>query len=426
MTTRRAFLTAAATAAGALGLAACGGGSSSGSGSAGTSSLRFIWWGNAVRNQATTKAIDAYVAATSGVSIKGEPGEWGSYWDKLATMTAGGDMPDVVQMDMAYVRDYGTRGALLDVAGNVDTSRFAKGTADAAKLAKGTFGVNAGVNAMTYLANPAVLQQAGVALPTDDWTWEKYAEILLAVSKAVPGTYGAANPANANNLELWLRQSGKSTYTDAGLGFAADDVASFFTYCLELQESGAVPPASLTVEDASKPLEQMLFATGKAAFTLNWSNQVTVLDKATGQDLVMLRPPSKAGDPAKAQLFYKASMLWSVSSKTKNKAAAFAFIDWLVNAPEAASILLAERGAPANTGRRAQIESGLGASDRKSFAYLATIENEVGDPLIAPLIGSSTVSKALERSINDLLFKRETPESAAKKFFDEAQSSIKV
>lgn len=437
-TTRRTLLgaTLGASAAGLLGLAGCStsaqpsGGTSAGAagGSAAANAptnMRFVWWGNAVRNKATGEVIEAYKKVKPNVSIQGEPGEWGSYWDKLATMTAANDMPDIVQMDMAYVREYGARGALLDVS-KVDMSKFARGTADAAKLPKGVFGVNAGVNAMTYLANPAVLQKAGVSMPSDSWTWDKYAEVLLQVSKAVPGTWGAANPLNSNNAELWLRQSGKGFYAENGLGFEAGDIAPFFAYCLKLQEDGAVPPASLTVEDASKPVEQMLFGTGKAAFTLNWSNQVTVLDKATGQDVVMLRPPSKAGDPAKAQLFYKASMLWSVSARSRNQQAALDFIGWLVNDPAAVGTLLAERGAPANTERRAQIEGNLNASDKKSFAYLAKIEKEVGDPLIAPLVGSSAVSKAFERYSNDVLFKKETPEAAAKKLVDEAKSLIKV
>ena len=59
--------------------------------------------------------------ANPGVKISGQPGEFNSYWDKLATQTAGGTAPDIIQMDMAYIAEYGTRGALLDLAKTVRT-----------------------------------------------------------------------------------------------------------------------------------------------------------------------------------------------------------------------------------------------------------------------------------------------------------------
>ncbi len=59
--------------------------------------------------------IDAYMKANPDVKISGQPGEFNSYWDKLATQTAGGQAPDIIQMDMNYISEYGTRGALLDL-----------------------------------------------------------------------------------------------------------------------------------------------------------------------------------------------------------------------------------------------------------------------------------------------------------------------
>ena len=57
--------------------------------------------------------IAAYQAANPNVKIEGQPGEFTSYWDKLATQTAGGTAPDIIQMDMNYISEYGNRGALL-------------------------------------------------------------------------------------------------------------------------------------------------------------------------------------------------------------------------------------------------------------------------------------------------------------------------
>ena len=44
-----------------------------------------------------------------------EPGEWGSYWDKLATQVAGTNMPDICQHDESQIAAYATKNTLLEL-----------------------------------------------------------------------------------------------------------------------------------------------------------------------------------------------------------------------------------------------------------------------------------------------------------------------
>ena len=122
MIDRRTALALGLAVPGLAGLAACGpnatggGGGGEGGGSADSGSLRLAWWGNPTRDENTTKVVEAYKESVPDVTIALEPGEWSGYWDKLATQTAGGDFPDIVQMDEKYLAEYGQRGALLDLA----------------------------------------------------------------------------------------------------------------------------------------------------------------------------------------------------------------------------------------------------------------------------------------------------------------------
>ena len=108
-------------------------------------SISFAWWGNDVRNKNTQAAIDVYMKANPNVKIAPQPGEFASYWDKLATQTAGSTSPDVIQMDMNYIAEYGNRQALLDVS-KVDVSKFVEGTVDSGKINDKLVGINAGMN----------------------------------------------------------------------------------------------------------------------------------------------------------------------------------------------------------------------------------------------------------------------------------------
>ena len=67
-----------------------------------------------------------------------------------------------------------------------------------------------------------------------------------------------------------------------------------------------------------------------------------------GESIKLLRAPSLAGKATERKAWYKASMLWSASAKTKNPEAAVAWINWFANTKEAADIDKAERGIPPN------------------------------------------------------------------------------
>ncbi len=81
----------------------------------GAVTLRVSTWGNDSRLRLTQQAAEAFTAANPDIKVSVENAEWGAYWDRLAVTTAGGDSPDVIQMDESYIAAYGSRQALLDL-----------------------------------------------------------------------------------------------------------------------------------------------------------------------------------------------------------------------------------------------------------------------------------------------------------------------
>ncbi len=76
-------------------------------------------------------------------------------------------------MDMAYIADYGTKGALLDLKG-LDTSKFVEGTVDAGKI-KGKLVRHQRRHQLPgrCFADPKVFEKAGMQVPDDKtWTWD--------------------------------------------------------------------------------------------------------------------------------------------------------------------------------------------------------------------------------------------------------------
>ena len=425
MLTRRTLVTASLPLLTLTTLAACGPNMAGSSGSD-PGTVRFAWWGNPTRDELTRAAIDAYAEVAQDITVAAEPGEWDGYWDKLATQVAGGDCPDVLQMDESYLAEYASRGILLDLAdADLDTSAFDPAALDTGRVEDGLFALNAGINAPVLLANPEVFEAAGMDLPDDTtWTWDVLVDIATRLTDATDeGTYGVQQFGTAGGppLFVFLRQLGAERFSaEGGLGYAAEDLQQWMELVLRLQETGAAPSASEAVEDAARSLDQSLFAVGRCGMQAQWSNQAVTFDSSLGGTVEILRMPSMSGSAADAELWYKASMYFAVAAGSPNAEAAAAFVDWMVNSPEGGTTLLAERGVPANLDVREAVLPELVDSDRKSVDFIEAIADELGDPPPITPPGGGAVDDALARHIEDVLFGRADPATASAAMVDEA------
>jgi len=425
---RRQFLTGGlAVAAAGMGLTACGGGSSGGGSSSGTKTLSLAWWSNPTRTKNTNDAIAVYTKAHPDVKITPQPGEFASYWDKLATQTAGNKAPDVIQMDVSYISEYGGRHALLDLEKyGADVSKFAAGTVEAGKVGGKLVGINLGINTWGIAANPKIFEKAKMDVPDDTtWTWDSLMQISAEVA-AKAGVFGLTSFFNQDStLSTFLRQNGKSLFTETALGFEAADVVPYFDLMVKFEKAKAMPSPAQLGEDYNKSLDQAALTTGKAALTgsIN-SNQMEALNAASGGEMKLMRAPSMTGKATDRKAWYKASMLWSASSRTKNPQAAVDLINWWVNSPECANINLAERGIPCNTEILAAVTPKLSPTQKSVAKFIADIKPELGDPVVNPPKGGGKLREVLLRYTTDVLFGRTSTTDAANKFVEEMKSSL--
>ena len=431
---RRQFLIgagglAAAATTGALTACAPGaGGGGGGGGEAGATTMALAWWGNPTRNKNTQAMIDAYTKANPNVKIEPQPGEGASYWDKLATQTAGGQAPDIIQMDMNFIAEYGTRGALLDLK-DVDVSKFVEGTVDSGKINDTLVGVNAGINSALLFANPKVFEKAKMDLPDDTtWTWDQLMEVGAEVASKAGVPFGVAGLVNSDPLfATFLRQQGKELFTPDGLAFEAADAQAWYDLMVKFQKAKALGTPEQVSEEAGKPLDQSALVVGTAAIQYWNSNQLEAVSNAAGGELMeMLRGPSMTGKATDRKTWYKASMLWSASAKSKNPEAAVAWINWYANSPEAGNIEKAERGIAPNSELLAAVRPNLSAAQQRVAKYITDIAPEVATTPIAPPPGGGTIADKLLRHGIDVLFGRASTADAAQKFVDEVKSDLQV
>jgi multiple sugar transport system substrate-binding protein len=331
-------------------------------------------------------------------------------------------------MDMAYIAEYGKRGALLDLAKyGADTSKFVEGSVDSGKIDGKLVGINAGINTPTLLANPKIFEKAKMDLPDDKtFTWDSLRDLSAELTaKAGGGIVGMSPFVNEVFFNAYLRQHGKQLFNENGLGFEAADVVPWFDLMLSYLNAKAFPSPSQITEEANKTLDQSALATGKAAMQMQWSNQVEAMNKAAGGGIQVMRYPSMTGKATDRKAWYKASMLWSASSRTKSPEEVVKLINWWVNSPECANINLAERGVPANTEILAAIKPKLSTDQAAVAKFIEDIKPELSDTPIAPPPGGGKINDTLQRYQTDVLFGRSSSADAAQKFVDEAKSNLK-
>jgi multiple sugar transport system substrate-binding protein len=447
-TTRRArvrkpYLTRVGLAGGLLGVtltaAACGGdsGGPAGSGTTredGPVSMRFAWWGSDTRHAETQKLIDLYESQNEGVTIEGDFTGFSDYWDRLATSTAGGQAPCIMQQDTRYVREYADRNALLDLTeyiedGTIDTSKLDETVLATGQIEDATYAIPTGVNAFSVVVDPQVYADAGVPVPDDStWTWDQMVDTATQVTNGSPdGVWGmqamGLNGADTN-FEVYAREHGESLFTEDGeIGFTKETLVDWWTIEKQASESGAEPPPATTVEVFAGGVDQALLATGRGASGFWWTNELPALTAGAGRELQLLRFPTEAGDGATG-MYLKPAMFWAISSRCETPQEAAQFLDWLINSPDAVEIVKADRGLPINLELREQITPELDAPGQEAAEFIQEITPGLSAPPPLPPQGAGEVQSILQRLNEQVLFDQITVEQAADQFISEVESAI--
>ncbi|NNC13901.1 extracellular solute-binding protein [Planctomonas sp. JC2975] len=392
------------------------------------STLTLAWWTNPLRTQYTGTIVTNFTTAHPKVTVTQAPGEWATYWTKLSTQVAAQTAPDIIQMDQAYIAEYGGRGALLDMSnvGSIDTAPLKSSLAAGTQGGK-LYGIPAGNTVYSVFANKSLFEKAGVDLPDDKtWTWDDYIALSTKLAKASGGAFTGTSWYGADqDLQIWLHQHGQQLYTDKGkLAFTADGVASWFTMVKKLFASGGGPTADQYTNDIASSVQQELFGTSKSAMGWHWNSQLTALAQANGGDLVLLRPPSSSGSAKKNGLYLKPSMYWSMSAQTKYPAQAGGLINVFLNDTSAAKLQLIDRGIPTNEKVLETITPLLAKTDQLAIAYMQNVTSEISWVPPVPPKGTSTVAQVAQRHTQDVIFNRATPADAAAAFKSEVQSLL--
>nr|WP_307344705.1 extracellular solute-binding protein [Metabacillus malikii] len=390
--------------------------------------IRIAWWGTQPRHEQTTRIIELYEKANPHINIEAEFDDWDNYWRKLEPMVAANELPDVIQMDLAFLAQYGEKGLLEDLTPyiekqTIDTSNIDKNILDSAKISNKLYGFTIGINVLSVITNDELLTRAGVEFDSEKWTWEDMVQVALTI-KQNTGVYGS-NGMNPPDIffPYYLRTKGESFYNEEGTKLAYQDDQLFVDYFklqLRLIEAGAFPTPD--IGSTVRGIEDDFIVNRTSAITWNYSNQYAAFSQIIDDTLTLHLPPENYIQNA---LFLKPSMMLSIPKTSTVKEEAAKFINFFVNNIEANKIMKGERGIPVSAKVSSKIRGELSKDEIKIMNYVEKAKNLTKHFYRPDPIGSGEVMVLLEDISNQILLKKISPEEGAKRFRASANEILK-
>lgn len=420
---RMAVAAAALTASAALVLTGCSGGGSSEEAAATYDpdekvTLNLAFWGNDVRAALYDEAIAAFNEEYPNITVNSSFLGFPEFWEKRQTEAAGGGLPDVMQFDYSYLRQYSENGLLLDLApylGNIiDTEPLADNILQIGVVDGETTGIPTSTNAWGLFTNPKLLEQVGVD-EFEGGDWEDYTAWMKEVSDAGAGSLwgGTDFTGRIQNFEIQQRAKGEDLFTEDGEpNFTEKDLAAFWE---QGEDARAVTIPQQRLEEIY-PVSG--FDAGLTTSELTWDNFGAGYLANLGAEyteLGLVAPPiTKEG--AK-DLYLKPSMLHSIASTTEHPEAAATLVNFLVNSPEAGAIFGTNRGLPASETMLEGAE--LDPIGQQIRDYEESIADRLGDAPPVPIVGYGTLEEKFRQLGQELGFGTLTVDEAVEQFFNE-------
>ena len=340
--------------------------------------MTFTWWGSDTRHEATEQAVNLYTEQT-GVQIDIEYSAWDGYWERMAVLAASNAMPDVFQMDAAYINTYIENGQLADLTEMLDlTSIMDANEIENYKVDGKLYGAPVGANGTGYVYSKTLLAEYGIPEPTEGWTWdEMLAWARDAASKLPEGVYpitdGRASSYEA--MQNYVQTNyGIKLLDGAEFNLTEDLYKEYFNLYAGLREENVVPLPEETLSFVElDPLSDSFTSRKVLLRQINVGNVASLAAMMPDGELGVVNYPrgEQGGGWCQSTMFY------CVGENSAYKQEACDFIYWILSDIEAGKILGTVRGLPVSDAVYEAIEPNLTEGDRLGMEMYQAINNDV-------------------------------------------------
>lgn len=348
--------------------------------------LNILWWGSQTRHDLTVKLIERFEELNPDIDVVMDYSDWSGYWTKLPAQVAGGQTPDVFQMDYAYLSQYAENGVLSELdsfiaSGALNVSDVSENILKTGQVSGTTYAISTGTNAPVMLYRKDVLDELGLTLPMNP-TMSEYCAISKQVYEATGLKDTFITDCSADILRFRLRNYGMNLYNDDATALGFDDpkyIVDMWELALQAQDEGwGMQPGEATAVTA---FDSMV---NDAWSRYQNSNELQAYRDSTGKDISMVMIPN-LDDATASSTYLKPSMFWCVGADSEVKDAAVRFIDFFTNSTECFDIVGIERAIPISSKMRDYITPTLDEVGQEVSTFIDFVSRpDMASPIMNP------------------------------------------
>ena len=288
-------------------------------------------------------------------------------------------------------------------------------------------GISIGTNTYGIAYDPAMFAEAGLAEPSDNWTWDEWKADCLAITEKL-GIYGSSK---MDNFIAGVTQRASQAEKDGNFfkktndGLEFTDTATFASYMQmikDLTDAGSYPDAGAIKE--IKDIEGDYLVTEDAAMTWVSSNQIASIVNAAGREIKIAPVPRITKDGSYG-MGVQSSQQLCMAKSSKNKEEAAKFINYFVNDIEANKVLNGERGVPIMSKVRDVVMEQADDSSKMIYDFVDKIGNFPKEDcnVISP-DPKTEIEDQYKLLIEKVQYGDVTPEDAASQLVEFAESKF--
>ncbi len=390
-----------------------------------------IWTGQEEAPEKMLEGLaETFMKAHPNVTIDMSPGAPSTeeLLQKLSAGFAGGNYPDMSYAFGAWSSQLERSGRTLDITDKVaepdvkwnEFSEAARATVQ--PTGEKTIGFPAIVDNLSLIYNKTVFDAAGVAYPTDDWSWDDFRAASKKLTDASTDTYGYAYSVSGSEETTWqfwphLWQNGGSILSDDGKTAEFDSQAG--VDALEYLRAMAIDDKSVYLDQTDTKFAE-LFASDRIGMMTSGPWQLYDLNTAgTNYGVTVL--PGTDGDHQTVS----GPDIWALfDHKDKNREYwSYEFAEWLTSAEQDEQWNVAIGNLPL---RSSEVDSDAFLAQVKAYPGLDIMAANGTNALQArPTVpGYVGLSEAIADAISEVLQGEGTPKDALKKAADEADDAL--
>jgi len=297
-----------------------------------TANITYAFW-----DMLQKPAIEANIAGFNklypNIKVNLDVTPWEVYWTKIQTQASSDTLPDLFWLNGPNFQLYASNGKVLPItseiaAGAIDPANYPSSVVGIYNLDGVQYGVPKDFDTIGLWYNKAIFEKAGVAVPTNDWTWADLSKAANAISSTLSsqGLYGVGGDMTAQvTYYNTIFQAGGNVISADGTksGYSDKATQAGLQFWTDLIASGASP----SMQQLSDTAAEKWFTSGKLAMFYggSWSRTSIANSEVAGDVNVVALP---AGEQEATVIHGVANV---VAAKSKNIAAAQALQVYLAS-----------------------------------------------------------------------------------------------